>query len=530
MIEIKNPYSRTRFTLKDKFQRKFTEIAIPILKMIPHGATSNEKPKYIPQFLYQMRQNIDYWNDDTSINSKPENVDVDLLSIYVSEYIPIENVDKLNKGLKKVFKVYAPKAFNTNHRSDIDAFCNKVKESINGGSWSNFGFLEIRKETELSKFVKQIKVHGTHISSSSIILEFIITPSENYLKEYKTLVENNVKSETVLTPSFKRFFSLWSSKTTLGTTVKERLVEDLVLELKWRTLKEMSKYFDMYFTSNNLVSPSIEVYKVKQTSCRLKYEEYEQTNEFLESIGFDNSPYHEISKNGFWQLFSNERSQRLDSSVKITCNSEIQREEMFHSLDFQIVSYVQEFSRNLLPILVMRNFVRDLSKRVSIRQKNTFTSIKKEKPNYHKLINIRYELEQNLHILKRFKNEISDSEFERLKKKVMNSIDDYEPAVPNVSNKLWVEIIIDNTSIMIDKTYSHSQNFAKIIDDTVKLLEIKTNNSLRKRTFWLTIFTVFLSLTATFIAGLSLYSQLSAENQNRIISVLDSTKSFLSIF
>lgn len=48
------------------------------------------------------------------------------------------------------------------------------------------------------------------------------------------------------------------------------MVEDFLLELKWRTLKEISKYFDMYFTINKLIPPSIEVYKINQNSCELK--------------------------------------------------------------------------------------------------------------------------------------------------------------------------------------------------------------------------------------------------------------------
>jgi hypothetical protein len=523
MIEIKNPYSRKRFTFKEKLQRKFTFLAVPLIKMIP---LKEEKSKIIPKFLKQLRQSAEYWNRDKLTNSKPTNVDVDLLSLYVSEYIPIENVDKLNKGLKKVYKIFEPKRFNTNDISRIDDFCNEVKQSIHGGRWSNFGYLEVGEESDLFGFVKQLQVNGTHISSSSIILQFIITPSDNFVSEFKKLVDSNVKDETILTPSLKRLFSFWGSRTRPGSRVKELLIEDLLLELKWRTLIEISKYFDMYFTSNKLVPPSIEVYKVKQTSCRFKYEENEEKNQFWDSIGLDDFQFHEISKDGFWKLFPKTNNQHLDRSVKITCNSEISKEKMFHSLDFQMVYYVQEFAMNLLPILIMRNYVIDLSKQIAIRQKDTFISIKKEKPKYQKLINIRYELEQNLHILKRFKNEMGKSEFERVKKEIMECISDFEPSRPKFSNISWAETIVDNTSFLIDKTYTHSQNFAKIIDDTVKLLEIKTNNSLRRRTFWLTIFTVILSVAATIFAGLSLYFQLSNENQNSISEIFHSIKNF----
>src|SRR5699024_2559381 len=143
--------------------------------------------------------------------------------------------------------------------------------------------------------------------------------------------------------------------------------------------------------------------------------------------------------------------------------------------------YLNQLHILLLPILVIREYVVDLSKNIAARQKNTFSSIKKEKQKYKKLINIRYEIEKNLHILKRFKYEIDENYFENVKDGIIR-LSEFEPVRPKLDNEVWVERIVDNTDYMIDKTYNHSENFAKIIDDTVRLLEIKTNNSLRRMT------------------------------------------------
>jgi hypothetical protein len=402
---------------------------------------------------------------------------------------------------------------NTNEISSIDDFCRQVKESIHSTRWSRFGFIEIDKDNELSQFVNQISVNGIQISSSSVIIEFVIDPSDNFQKEYKHLIESNVEEETILTPKLKQFFSFWGSTTPSSIIAKEQMVEDLLLELKWRTLMEIGKYFDLYFLNNTLIPPSIEVYKIKQKSCNFKFGEDEPRNQFWDSIGMRDNHNHEISKDGFWQIFANDRESQIDSSIKVTCNEEIPKHAMFHSHDSLIFLFMQDFTMNLFPVMVMRNFTLGLSKKIAKQQGKTFKSIKKENPNYNKLINIRYELEQNLQILKRFKNEMGENEFEFVKIEILECLKEFEPARPMFQHKPWGEMIVDNTNYLINRTDTLSRNFARIIDDTVRLLEIKTNNSLRTRTFWLTIFTVILSVLATVIAATSLYLQLNDENR-----------------
>ncbi|WP_205621716.1 hypothetical protein [Bacillus haynesii] len=299
------------------------------------------------------------------------------------------------------------------------------------------------------------------------------------------------------------------------------MLEDLIIELKWRTMSEINKYFDLYFTNNKLIPPSIEVYKLKQLSCTFKPEDNGKFNEFWRSVGMDN--LYDISKDGFWQLFSEGRDPYfIDCSLKVTCNTEIDRESMFHSLEFYLL---QEFAQSMLPILVMREYALNVSKKIAIQQNETFLSIKKVKPKYKRLINVRFELEQNIQILKRFKNEISDNYFENVKAEIQKMAK-LESSRPQYGNILISETIIENASYLIDKTYSHSHYFAKIIDDTAKLLEIRTNNSLRTFTFSLTITTVILSIIATAISGVSFYTQLDNGTKDYLQNLFNKITNF----
>ncbi|WP_377279150.1 hypothetical protein [Planococcus dechangensis] len=413
-----------------------------------------------------------------------------------------------------------PSPFDHGQTERIDEFCSSVKKSIQAGRWSNFGSIDFTEEKRISEFVKDIKIQGTHSSSSSIILQFVINPSDKFINKYKDLIKSDIKEGFSFDLNLKTLFKFWGSKSLSYDIVKNQMVEDLIMELKWRTMKEINKYFPMYFTKNKLIPPSIEIYKLKQSSCIFKYDENELRSSFWNSIGMDNF-LSDISKDGYWKLFTEGRKPYLiDSSIKVTCNSAIKHEPMFHSLNFQIVYMTGEFANLLLPIMVMREYAVNTSEKVAIQQKKTFSSIQKEKPKYHKLINIRYELERDLQILKRFKNEIGSNYFNKVKSEIKKIVD-FEPSNPKYVDISATEMIVDNSNYIIDKTYDHSQSFAKIIDDTVQLLEIKTNNSLRRRSFGLTIITVILSLAATIFAGISLIFQLSNDRRNEMMSLFN---------
>ena len=516
LIKIKNPFSISRYSKIERLERKFSRLVIPIIKKLPVDYQINKKPWYLPKAIYVIGQTSDYkekFSDKEWVNAKPSHLDLNLISISTSDYIPIEDIDKLEKGLHKLFKIYKPKLFD-HDSSRIKDFCNEVSQNIHGGSWSLFGTISIGSNSKLSKFVESIEISATHLSSSSIILGFNIRPSEKFIYNYKNIMEKNIGDETTLKPRFKNFFTFWNNKTIPGESAKARMIEDLMLELKWQTLKEISKHINIHFTDNRIVTPSIEVYKISRDYCSSRRVLHDET--FLRSIGLKDSYEHEMSVDGYWEIYGlNTRT--IDSSIKVTCNSRLPQELGYGELNFQIYYMMKDFSNILLPVLIMRNYTISLSKNIAKQQKETFAWIRSSKPNYNKLIKIRYDLERNIQILKRFKNEIDEKDFTRFKHRIKKSIGDFEQVEQSPLDKGWTEITIENTEFWINNTFNHTQNFSEIIDGTVRLLELKTNNSLRKQTFRLTIFTVVLSLLATSFAGFSLYSTIDEDIQKDIL-------------
>lgn len=522
MIKLKNPHSRNRLTLKEKFNKHFTNFIVPYIKKIDLDENWKAKSKYIPKVLESARFSIRGWERErTSTNEMPQGIDLDLVTLHVAEYIPIENVDKLNKGLRKLIRDH-PYPYQFGQDEWVEQFCSEVKKSIHGGLWSNFGFINFSENKNVSDFVKHIHIQGTHLSSSSIILQFVITPSDKFTYKYKSLLKSDITGSHSFDFKLKNFFKFWGGGGPSEDIVKNQKLEDLMIELKWRTMKEIQKYFPLYFTNNSLVPPSIDLYQLNQTSCVFKTPESSKRTSFWRSVGM--STYmSDISKNGYWQLFDGRESYLIDSSLKVTCNSRIKQNSMFDSMESQITYMVNEFAELLLPIMVMREYAVDLSEKIAIQQKQTFSSIKKEKPRYSKLINIRYELERSLQILKRFKNELDDDYFKRVKIEI-NKLTEFELSRPKHYKTSTTELLIDNANFIVNETYDYSQHFAKTIDDTVQLLEIRTNHSSRNWSFRLSIITIVLSLAATIFAGLSLFYQLNEGSRTKIINLFSPLK------
>jgi len=71
----------------------------------------------------------------------------------------------------------------------------------------NFGFIDLSENKNASDFVKRIHIQGMHLSSSSIILQFVITPSDKYTSEYKNLVKSDITGGYSYDFKLKSFFN-----------------------------------------------------------------------------------------------------------------------------------------------------------------------------------------------------------------------------------------------------------------------------------------------------------------------------------
>lgn len=446
-----------------------------------------------------------HWNfNREDSNQKPYGIELDLASITVGEYIPIENIDMMNEGLKKLFKQYDAKKLSTNFEVDktVDNFCSGVKQSIHGGHWSEFGHLHFEDDKFLKEFVKTVKVSATHISSSSIVIEFLIRPAEPFLTKFNKTVEKHHPFEGFFTINKKNFFKGWWSREDKGRDIKQYNVEDLLLEIKWRTMKKIGSYFEMYFLSNKIISPSVESYLKKEKYSDSDY--IKNRGGFWDSVGFGLHEFHEVSKDGFQELFYSYYGNTVDSPLKLITNKAMPYHPMFTNLGNQVSRYNNHFARTLLPLLVMRTYSIELSKSHGSRQKKTFDNLNRRKPRYKKLVSTRYNLEKNLQILKRFNMEIDEKDFEEYEADIKSYNFYFEPTKPASNHPLWSDFIVEDTKEHLESTYERFRGFSQIVDESTRLLELKTNHSVRNWSFRF-------SILATAFGGFALLNDKTQE-------------------
>lgn len=516
---MKNPYSKRRKTRKEKLNLKITKIITPYIKKISPVIIEKKHTKFIPESLYIAKETIERSWEREKIwkNKKPEDIQLTLERVYIADYMPIENVDVFNKGLKRLFsKKRAP--FQHGNEERVDDFCKSVKSSLYGGSWSNFGYIKFKNE-EISKVIDTINISATHVGSSSIILQFIISPAKVFLKEFEYLLSKEVEDENCFDFQMKNFFKFWNTRNRPSDSVKYEMVEDYLLELKWIAMQEINKYFHTTFHQLKLGIPSIEVYETNRRFCELESARKNEKNLFWNSVGMDFYK-NDCSKDGYWDVFNEMGpSSKIDNALKLVYNSNIKMKarKKLGSIEGYVSVIMMDFSTKLFPMLIAREYSLSVSKSVAVHRENIYKFLKKNQPKYREMINTRYELEKEVQILRRFQNEFDNSFYNRTILDLDN-VFEFESSRWGEFNE--VSIIVENTKLLLGETIKHSDDLSTIIDDTVQLLEIKTNHSIRKWSFRLTAMSIVLSVIAIIIAALSLFYQLENEQRNELLKLM----------
>lgn len=535
MLKIKNPISRSRFTFEEQLQRKLTFMLTPLIRAVgkmPYEKILNNR--LFQFYKHGLEENI-FTRKYT--NEQPSNVEVDLVSINIGELLPIEEIDSFRSGMLHIYRYFGRDGYQPLNDFDrVMKFCDEVEENLHGRSWSNLGSVLVKKDSDLHKYIKRISFSASQISTSSVLIIFNVTPADEFLESLKELMKKEIKGEIIFTTSLKDLFKSAAAKNYSSSQVKQRLIEDYLIEIKWRLLSEIGQYFSLYFYKNEIMPPNIEIYKTNQIYNNMpRIVENDKVNEFWESVGMDKKGLNtEISNDGFLLLHSDSRSDNsLDNKIKIVGNSNVSIQPGYDDFNIFLTHYLEEFSLEALSINVINTYADFVNKQLASYQRLIYQVTQKRKLKYKKIIKIRHTLHQNIQILKRFKNEISNEDFERKKQSLRELTANFEIALSDPSRLIdysWTNRITRSTIFLINETYNHSENLTKLLEDTVQLVEIGTNRSLRNWSFRLSMFTVFLTIITTILATTSIaltYFQLAEETQNVIKNFFSSIWNYI---
>ncbi|KZE04136.1 hypothetical protein B4117_4306 [Bacillus mycoides] len=497
-MKIKNPYSKGRYTTKKKLQRKVSNLLIPLINRLP-------KMKEDSDFeILKRGLNYKFYRNKTV--KPPEGIHLDLLSINVSELVPIENVLLLRKGLKKLFAKHKPKRISTfNDPESIDKFCDIASMNLNAGTWYRLGSVEFSKDSALGDSVSFISIYGVHISSSLLMMHFEIVPSSSYQERLQHVIDKEVGAEVIYVPKLRNPLKRYTMGSKTPDTLKSIMIEDLLIELKWRTLDYINTFFPLYFHNNSVIAPSIDTYKIDEVSSSLGiYLEGEKENNFFDAFGIskDRVDFYEISKDGLWRLYFEEDRNKLEKdSLKILCNSFYEPDNtLSNSLESQIKIEAHHKSSDLLPILAIRKYLKHQKTLIATYRNKVYEYTQNKSINYKKLLQLRIELEKNVQILNRIKTEEDHDII--FSKKNLSGMESY----PRYSGQpIWSDYIIESTKYLITDTYDHAKGIIKIIDDTLEILNLKTSYSIQKKSTRLTFISLIVAFLSALLTLISLY-------------------------
>ena len=480
-MKITNPYSKNRFSRIDKFQRYLT-------RKLSHLKLKERSGHDFLSSIYLATSGTELSDYNVSI---PDDSHVELLTINVAELISVEELANMKDGIKKLMSLYPP-SFNTNDPNRIDDFYEKIANDIHGRRWSQLGNIKFEENTDIGNYVYHIEFQASQVTSSIIVLLFQIRPAQLFLTNIDNIINSNIKQERILRPKLKRIFKFWGIETEFPETIKNRLLEDHILELKWRLFSLIRKYLPTFFHENRVVSPSVLLYKVKQGSSSLEGKD----NLFWESIGLPQSYLNSSTYACDTWLLRADLDDGLDDSIIMTCDSEIELDSGYSSIDSEIIYKGDNFIREVLPVLAVRKYTRFMSKQIATFRISTFKSITIKKINYKNIIRLRSIIEKKGYMLNRIRDEFNQ---EYLKMRLRRSSFEWKPMNTDFNSKSFNDFIVDSTTHHINETFKHSESLVKTLDSTVEILTLQTNFSIQRKTVMLTIVTIILAVVAIYL-------------------------------
>lgn len=503
-MKITNPISRNRFGKKERMQRYLT-------RKISNFKLKEQKGNNFLSSIYWGLKSDKLSQEDVSI---PDDIQVDLLTITVADIMPVEELEEFKDGMKKLLSLYRP-AINFNDSNRVDDFYEKISSSIHGKRWSHLGNIQFDDKTDIGKYIKFVSIKVSQISSSIFVVNYQLRLTTDYIARVNNIISSNFQKETIFKPKIKTILKFWGSATSFPEQVKNRCFEDYILEIKWKFFSHISKYLPTFFHKNRVVSPGVLLYKVKQDYCSLN-----NNHRFWDSVGLPQGRHslYDMTVDGAWQLHSYRGIDRnLDDSISIVCNSQVKFDfDLGHNIENEIIFRSEDFIRNMITVLAIRRYTIFISKQIATFRISSFRSISKKKIDYKKIIKQRFTVEQNGHMLKRIKNEISLNHSQYLKKELKESFYQWESVNTMLKKRPLVESQVDNTIRLVEDTFNHSESLINTLDNTVQILTLKTNFSLQRRTVLLTIVTIILAVVAIYLT----YYQITQETPIEIFDNL----------
>lgn len=283
---------------------------------------------------------------------------------------------------------------------------------------------------------------------------------------------------------------------------KKTKINNLLIEIKFRFLKEMNRYVPLYFHETNVLAPSIEIFEGRN----LKDEK--NTEPLLEYYGIcrgEHILYDSNDNYEFYATFLNDLAS--SNTIKILSNSG-QIDGLFS--DSYLLRTLEEALGELMSINTLINRVDEKLAALKIDFANL---IHKRHISYDKFIKLRFQLENMSNMLYVIKKEITESVFDA---NLMICCTIFNIKEEDVSECLFnfIKKLVESQLKKILDKIKQSNN---MIDGFLSIYALSSDKKLSRKTVFLSWLTVILTIFTIYLT----YKQINTTiNINPINDIL----------
>lgn len=417
------------------------------------------------------------------------------------DIVNIEDYEKLRNGLHKLYKKHQKSSYSMSNSYSIDEFFFNTKSKINLNHWSRV--LTIKKiEYDINKYFDQIDVSLLATSHSHIEVLVSIKVSNQFNEKILSLIKSDEDKRYVryIPPRYKtEFWDLdkWVKTSFNKYTHKKSVIEDEILELKWKIGEYLNKFIPLFFYENNIKVPSLEFYSLSMHNCSLKYSE----EHYVLGIGNRRS-YSDFNSIGDIEIsFENLTSDSTDYSLKIFINCINENRDVWSSKDFSYL-LAQELNLLLFSPLIYGKLVEYFEEEFLKINQKYYKRISQRLPDFRKLkllVNLKIKLDSRLLVFNRIYNSRLEKQFSSINNGYTSFL-----ANENIDKKSYLNKINNITFQKVQSLQNLINQSKSELDENVNFLNSIIDYRRQGRMIFISLITLAVSIIALYISIISI--------------------------
>ncbi|VTS19743.1 hypothetical protein [Streptococcus dysgalactiae] len=334
----------------------------------------NEKKEF-----YDWTFNNNLYNSE--VTSIPDGAYYTPTSMTIIETCSKDNLISFRNGLVKLMKNHLTNKFSFTSYDQIEDCYNILSNSSIYGH--TFYFRGINLENLIygkpKLYTNKIDIDIINFSSSLFIIKINIFFSKNGTNIFNKIINNDYSGQyRRVSHSFTNRGKILGISSIPKSGAKLNALNQEIIDAKWYILKDLSRFFNFSFFSNNKISPSYIIYKTN-----LDFDLLDQKDDFKSSIGL----------HGFIERTSESSLIVMDDiTTDSTCNlnfvynnKTMRLDDLYPEILYQMYSEVKEKYRNFIMIMLV-TYIENSTQLLLTDFKKSFTKFKDNRRNYIKLI------------------------------------------------------------------------------------------------------------------------------------------------